>query len=114
MPCLNVGQELGNHLELSLCLLQVCHMGSLLEDLQPGGMPARDGGARGAMRLALRARRMLACRIAVQRRSGSVAPASVGGEWAAVQGAVPRVAPASDGSHRRHARRLLPRERSVG
>ena len=33
MPRLHVGQELGDHLEIALWLLQVRHMGALLEDL---------------------------------------------------------------------------------
>jgi hypothetical protein len=33
MPRLSVGQEIGDHLEISLCFLQVSHMGALLEDL---------------------------------------------------------------------------------
>ena len=34
MPRLNVAQEIGAHLEIALCLLQMRHMGALLEDLQ--------------------------------------------------------------------------------
>jgi hypothetical protein len=34
LPRLHLSQERGNHPEIALCFLHVCHMGSLLEDLQ--------------------------------------------------------------------------------